>query len=466
VAIDIKVPQSPGWWLKRAADKLEVNRKRIVPLFERYEGKAQMPRELANAPEPAQRFYKTARTNLAEMIVKAPRYRLRVTSILTSATADDSGDQAVFDRWRAAGADAEQDDVHRNALICGYGYMLGAEYEGKPAVTSEDPRQVVAFHDPVRQSRIRAAAKFFHDDELGVDYAYLYLRDKDGDGGTRFVAKRNRKTSTDGAPRFGGTGWDWDTERGGEAGESFPLFPLVPYLNEEGVGEFERHIDLLNRFDHLVLQGLVIATLQAFKQRAIKAPSKDLPEHDEKTGERIDYNDVFLADPGALWLLPETADLWESGVVDLTPITNMATKQLEWVAAVMFTPMSMFTPEAANQSAQGASLVKEGLTSKVQDKQHRWSESHAQTVALIAAIAGDIPQADDPWKVQIRWAPAERYSLPEKADAAQKAKAAGMPFASIMREVWQADPADIARMETERAQDATLALVTAPPAAE
>lgn len=459
MAIDVTTPDSPGWWLKRCSTKLEQRRRRIDPLFARYEGNAPMPASMRGAPEPAQRFYRTSRTNFEEMIVRAVRYRLRVTGVLTDATADDIGDTAAFERWRKSGAHTEQHDVHRNMLVAGDGFMLCAEYEGEAAATSEDPRQVVTIHDPVRQSIIRAGAKFFHDDDLDVDLAYLYR--PEGDSGRRWVARRSRKTTSKATPRFSGSGWEWDEDRGGADGETVPVaMPLVRYRNEEGVGEFERHLDILDRIDHLILQGMVVATLQAFKQRAIKVPAKDMPDVDEETGEDIDYNDVFVADPGALWKLPETAEMWESGAVDLTPITSMATKEIERLSAVTFTPMSMFTPEAANQSAAGASLVKEGLTTKVEDKQARAGESHAQTVALLGQIAGEAAFSD-PWAVRVRWAPAERYSLSEKADAGPKASASGVPWRTRMRVVWQMEPEDIARMETERADDAAMVALLA-----
>ena len=464
MAIDVTTMDSPGWWLKRCSDKLQRRRVRIDPLFARYEGNAPMPKSMAGAPESARKFFQTSRTNLAEMIVRAPRYKLRVTGILTEASADDAGDAEAFARWRRSGMHTEQHDVHRNSLVAGDGYVLCAEYEGEPAATSEDPRQMVTIHDPVRQSVIRAAAKFFHDEDTDQDLAYLFR--PEGAAGRRWVAVRSRRSTTKAAPRFGGSGWEWDETRGGADGEVVPVaMPVVRYRNEEGVGEFERHTDILDRFDHLILQGLVIATLQAFKQRAIKVDPRDLPDQDEN-GQDIDYSEMFLADPGALWKLPATAEMWESGAVDLTPLTTMATKTLEQVSAVMFTPMSMFTPEAANQSATGATLVKEGLTNKVEDKQARWGESHAMVSALLGRIAGD-EALKDPSTIRVRWAPAQRYSLAEMADAGPKAMTAGMPWRTRMRVVFQMEPEDIARMESERLDDAMLtALAAATPGAQ
>ena len=448
MTIDVMTPDSPGWWLKRCADKLAATRREIDPLFERYEGRQKMPPELAAAPEPAQRFYATARTNLAELIVKSIRYRLSVKAIQTGHDSGETGDEAAWKAWKGAGMVVESPDIIRNMLVGRNGYALVQEYEGVVAATSEDPRQVVTIHDPVRQSVIRAAAKIYHDTDFDMDYAYLHRP------GRVWVAVNPRKGKS--SPRFSPS-WSWSQEHGGEEGMPLPEgfereVMIVRYRNDESVSEFERHIDVLNRFDHLVLQGMVIATLQAFKQRAIKVDAKDMPDEDPVTGEPIDYDDVFLADPGALWKLPASADMWESGAVDLTPIVTMATKQLEQVSAVTFTPLSAFTPEGANQSANGASLVREGMTFKVEDKQARIGAAHEHVASLIFRMASlDVGERDD---IRVIWAPAERYSLAEKADA--WSKTAGLPFRTRMSMIFQLGPDEIGRAETERMNDALL----------
>lgn len=443
--IDVTTPQSPGWWLLRLQRKLDDRRKRVDPLFARYEGNAETPAELSSAPETARRFYRTARTNFAEMLVKSVRYRLRVAYIQTSKENGDGGSAEAWREWRRAGMVVEAADIERNMLISGDGYAMVGMHDGKVAATSEDPRQVVTIHDPVRQSVTRAGAKFFRDSDEGVDYAYLHRP------GRVWVAYRPKRGTT--LSRFSAQ-WDWDDTRGGEEGEPLPdpeFIGIVRYRNDEGVGEFERHNDLLNRIDHLILQGMVIATLQAFKQRAIKA---NLPKNDPVTGEEIDYNDIFSSDPGALWELPESAEMWESGAVDVTPIVGMVEKEIERLSAVTFTPMSAFTPEGANQSAQGASLIKEGAVLKTEDKMRRAGAAHAQTAALIFTLAG--LDVGDPEDIVIGWAPGQRYGLSERGEAAKAAKESGMPWSTIMRDIWGFSPEQVERMKAERFTDAVL----------
>lgn len=455
--IDIVTPESPGWWLKRLSTKLDDRRKRIQPLYDRYEGNAPVPVSLRNAPETAQRFYCTSRTNFADMVIKAIRYRLKVALIQTSREAGDVGDEEAWKAWRKAGMLVEGPDIIRHFLLAGDGYSLTAKSaSGEVATTSEDPRQMVTIHDPVRQSRIRAAGKFFNDPDEGRDYAYLYRP------GRVWRAMSDRKSRTKVTSVRFGSAWDWDESMGGVDGVPLPLgfedaMMVVRYRNDEGVGEFERHTDILDRVDHLILQGMVVATMQAFKQRAIKVEPKDMPDKDPETGEDIDYDDMFLSSPDALWKLPQSAEMWESGAVDVTPITTMISKEIERISAVMFTPLSMFTPEGANQSAQGASLVREGMTFKVEDKQERLGHANALTASLIFRLTGDgLEAAADPDEIRIGWAPAERFSLAERYDAAVKAKASGVPWRTIMTDVLGFSPDQVTRMASDRMSDEML----------
>lgn len=458
--IDVETPGTPGWWMQRCSAKLSARQPRLKKLFDRYEGDPWEPEWLHTAPDVAQRFYRAARTGFAEMIVKAPLHRLRVTSIMTAAASSEVGDEVAWRVWRKAGMLSEATDVHRTMLIAGDAYViLGVDDDG-PYATSEDPRQVITIHDPIRQSKVRAAAKFFTDEDTGVDYAYLYMP------GRRYVARSETRVTgrsfVNGESRgaFAATSWVWDAEHGGADGEAWPdgmddFVGIVRYRNDEGVGEFERHEDILYRLDHVILQGMVVATMQAFKQRAIKVAPADMPDVDPVTGEQIDYDDVFSADPGALWKLPQTAELWESGQVDLTGILSMAEKEMQRLSAVTFTPLSMFNSDAVNQSAAGAELVKEGLTDKVAALHDRCEQPHAMVASALLRLAEfeDRADIDD---IRIGWAPAVRYSLTEKGQAATAGKASDVPWRTRMQEFWQFTPEQITRMESERMSDELL----------
>jgi hypothetical protein len=201
----------------------------------------------------------------------------------------------------------------------------------------------------------------------------------------------------------------------------------------------------------------VIAAMQAFRQRALKG---DLPVVDAE-GNEIDYDALFPADAGAVWTLPAGVDIWESQQADLTPILNGIRHDVQDLAAVTRTPLFYLTPDAANGSAEGASLAREGLVFKVADRIVETSESWEQVMSMAFLFSGDETRARR-GDMEVLWAPPERYSLAERADAASKAIAGGYTWRSAMTDIWQLSPQQVDRMETERGTDALLTDAASP----
>lgn len=463
--IEVKEPFTPGWWLSRLDKKRQARLPRLDKLDRYHRGDPPLPEGAANARSAYQAFQKKARLNLAELIVGSLRERQRVRAIRTAVAPDENGDDRAWAMFRANGLEVEFSDVLENMLALGDSYMIvsvdpeaSEPYDVSDVwITGEDPRQVVTIHDPVRQSRVRAAAKFFHDPDVGRDYAYLYLP------GRRFVAQRSRRASASGRVSFAPLSWEWDEARGGAAGQALPVpdvVPVVRFRNRRGVGEFEPHIDVLDRINHMILQRMVIATMQAFKQRAIKG---DLPTHypanHPKAGQEIDYDGIFEADPGALWMIPGAADIWESGQVDLQGILSAVQDDLKHLAAVARRPMWVFTPD--NQSAQGAQEVSDVLKYVAEDRNTRAGQALAQVIYLGFLFLGDAERARVE-AIETDWMPVERFTLSARGSAAQQAKAAGMSQRGILEHVWQMDPSQIDRELADQAQDAMAAALLLP----
>lgn len=454
--IDTQVPESPGWWIARLSDKLKGRRPRLQSLYDRYLGNPPLPEGAENARDAYKAFQRKARTNFAELIVEALRERCVLSGFRTAATDDENGDLVAWRMYKSAGLTVESADVHESMFAMGDGYVIVGRDDttGRLIVTGEDPRQVVTEHDPREQRVVRAGLKMYYDDVDGFQYAYLYWRDAAGQ--VRVSVARMGVPVTFGsrdAISFNPLSWDWDDSRGGEEGLPLPAMPVVRFRNKRGLGEFETHVDLLDRINHMLLQRMVIATMQAFRQRAIKG---DLPDKDE-AGEDIDYDALFTADPGALWRLPAAVEMWESGQVDLTPILSSVKDDVLHLAAVTRTPLHMLTPDAAAQgSAEGASLQREGLVFKAEDRIVRLTASWAQVLSLMFLFAGDEERSklDD---IEVLWKPPERFSLSERASAATQAAAAGVPWRTRMSSIMQYGPDEIATMETERLDDAILA---------
>ena len=190
--------------------------------------------------------------------------------------------------------------------------------------------------------------------------------------------------------------------------------------------------------------------MQAYRQRGVKG----VPLKDEQ-GNDIDYDDIFSADPGALWQLPATAEIWESGTVDLGPLRSAAKDDVTAFAAVTRTPLFYLTPEATNGSAEGASLARESLIFKVGDRLLELGESWEQTMSYAFLFAGDEVRARRP-AMEIRWAPPERYSLAERGDAASKAMKGGLSLTAILETVWQKTPQEIEEIKRDLAAESLL----------
>lgn len=454
--IDTSIPESPGWWVQRLSRKLEARTRERLTLLDAYHrGDPPLPVGAENARSAYQAFQRKARLNLAELSVETVRERMTPTGILTGAGADETGDQQAWLWWQSAGMDVKVADVFESMLALGDGYMIvGLDEDDEPVITAEDPRQVVTEHDPLDQRKVRAALKLFHDPVAEADFAYLFLP------GELHVATRRRRSLRVSPQRFAPISWDWDEERSKEYGPGLEDFmPVVRFRNKRGIGEFEQHLDVLDRVNHGLLQRMVITTMQAFKQRALKGDLPETyPDGHPQAGEPIDYDAIFVADPGALWMIPGAADIWESGQTDIRPIIESVMADIQHFCAVTRSFVPMFQTDAANQTAEGAASAREGLVFRAEDRIMRAKDGLIDVLSLAFRLKGDDERAVRD-QLGILWAPVERRSLAERADAASKA-AADMDIETRLIEIWQFSPQHARQVARKKA--AELAAATPP----
>jgi hypothetical protein len=451
VPIDMATqPNTPAWWLQRLLKKLGESQDRYDLLDAYYRGENGIPAHAHKSVREAyRRLMSMARTNFAELVVEPVRERMTPVGFRTGADGYELGDKEAWRIWQANALDADSALVHRPSLAMSMAHVIVGPVDrdlGAPVITPEDPREVIVEVDPIRRRKVLAGLKVFADEVAGVQRAYLYL--------PGWVVKAARQLPTAGTLGWDLTGFEWD---GAPQRLPAPVVPVVPFPNRAtlggaAVGEFEPHLPILDRINYTILNRLEIATLQAFRQRAVKG---NLPTTDEQ-GNEIDYDHLFESGPDALWMLPEGAEIWESGGVDLGPIRSAIRDDVQDLAAVTRTPLFYLTPDAANGSAEGASLMREGLVFKTMDRIVQASESWEQVMALAFLFAGDEVRARR-GDMEVLWAPPERFSLAERADAASKATAGGVPWRTVMADIWQFSPQQIDRMEAERVTDALLA---------
>ncbi|ROR81121.1 Phage portal protein, SPP1 Gp6-like [Plantibacter flavus] len=433
---------TPDEWLKRLTLKLDTRQPRIALMRKYSTGDAPMPEMGKNTRASWVAFQKRARTDMGGLLCSSLSGRMVPNGVRVGETANNPAADALRRVWRDNRLPVVFADAIWNALSTSYGYLVTGVRTGDPVITSEQPEQMISAPDPVQPWRAQAALKAWRDDEVGRDYALLWLP------GTRQLYTRSSKTSN-GSIRESATGSDWEPL--GELEEYAGPIPVFELANKNGMSEFEPHIDVIDRINLGKLQRLVVTAMQAYKQRAMKG---GLPDKDEE-GNDIDWAKLFEPAPGALWDLPEGIDVWESQSTDIRPLLDGEKTDLRDFAAVTQSPIDVFIPDGQNQSATGAANVHKGEIMKAKDRIARMTAP--MEGALLSALR--ILGLDDGSTVQVLWEPPEHVSLSEKSAAAAQAKTAGKSQRWIDQHIWGMSPDEIAEEETARAAEQLSAAV-------
>lgn len=120
------------------------------------------------------------------------------------------------------------------------------------------------------------------------------------------------------------------------------------------------------------------------------------------------------------------------------------------------TPLFSVVPDAANGSAEGAALQREGLLFKTEACIDLADAGFCRTMASAFEVVGDTERADV-HAIEGLWASPRRSSLQEKATAAVQAKVAGATWRQIQELFLELTPDQIAAGESQRLDDAFMA---------
>jgi len=460
---------SPGWWFSYLSQKMALRNNSLLTLREYLDGRGPLPESAEDMREAYAQFQRKARTNFCELIVEAVKERMTPAGFRIG---DEEGLSGEADRiWSYNELDTFAADVHGDMLGMRDGYVIVGPPgdDGIPLITREEPLLMVVDFDRKRPTKVRAALKFLRDEFSGLDTAYLYLP------GVVYVAQRRNggPATAESYPITPGlAGFEWVP---GMAPMRWPVgfadvVPVVCFHNKGGASEFERHLDTIERINYDILQRLIIMAMQAFRQRAILG---DLPETEigpdgispelDTDGNPVpfDLKSRYKPGPGSMWAGSAETKIWESQVTDITQILDAEKADMRVLAAQTSTPMSMLLPDSANQSATGADKGTEQLVAKTRDRIRRATFGWNQVMALALRFSGSAVSVLD---IETQWLDPAVASLSERADAASKAVAAGVPWKSIMTDIMQFAPLKVEEMERQRLAD-TLAVFTAPPVA-
>lgn len=431
---------TPEEWLPILAKRMDARMPDIVRLRQySTDGNAPMPEMGQNTKDSWKAFQKKARTNYGGLGCQSLAGRIVPKGVRVGAERTGPAIDAVRLVWRDNRLGVVFSDAIMNMLSVRYGYLVVGMRDGQPIITSEPPEKVITAPDPAQPWRSRAAMRAWRDDDEGKDYALVWVR------GER--QRFSRPVKTDSGTIRGMVAGGWAPE--GDVEQYDGPVPVYALENENGMAEFEPHIDVIDRINLGKLQRLVVTAYQAFKARALKnLPDKDEEGNDIDWGKRLDFA------PGALIDLPEGIDVWESTAVDITPLLSGEKQDARDFAAVMRTPIDVFLPEGQNQSAAGAANAHKGEIQKAKNRIER--ARGPMEAALLDALR--ILGLDTGETVQVLFESPEHVSMTEKAAAAAQAKAAGKSLRWIAKNIWGMTPDEIDEEESDLAAEQLQAL--------
>lgn len=440
LALDPSIPGTPDWWLLRLGKQLDVDRPRIELLESYHRGDPPLPygnRKMRDAYRALQRM---SRANFAGLVVEAVLERLTPTGFRTGGEGDSDSDRAAWDTWQRNGLDADIPLVLRTALVASRAYMMVGQNPADPGralITPEDPKHVIHAAEPTNRRVLRAGLKHWRDEVTADEYALIMLPE-----GIVYY----RAPGTESPDRWNPARWARDLSEGDEGVAPNPTpgtVPLVPFIGRpaldgqlrHALGEFEDVVDILDRINKGILDRLVIASMQAYRQRWA-------------TGVALD-DDAF--DPGAdlLWHV-ETPDakFGEFATADLRQLVDAGLSDLRQLAAITRTPAHYFVGELNNVNGETLKATETGLVAKSRDRMRQFGESCEQVNRLAGVIEGrDVP--DD---AEVVWANPQSHTVAELYDAAVKAVGAGEPWSTRMQLLGHT-PQEIDRMRAERDAD-------------
>lgn len=393
------------------------------------------------------RFLNMSRLNMADLIVTTATDRMNVTGFVTSTVGDVEGDSEAEQLWRAAYGPIVSGEVFNDMGVYGCGYGIVARDVDRPVLLRGEPWNTAVKVSPMDPWTPESAVNYSFMEDEQLEVLTLFRP------GTQRQAVRRADSpslTADSTSWLMSEDWSW-ADTAPVSLDWTDRVTVVPALAPNGVGQFEKHMDSLDRINSKIYQRLVIIVMQAFRQRALRGDlPQTYPANDPlgRAGQSIDYSKILQAGPAAMWMLPAGVDIWESATTDITGLLNDSKDEIKTLAAVTKTPLYVLVPDAQTGSAEGASLARETLVEKVEKLDTYAGAFMSRIMSLMFAAAGH-PRTD---MVQAVWAPPDKSSMAEKAQAASQLKNI-LPMRTIWREVLQFSPSEIEQIEQDAADD-------------
>ncbi|WP_234807872.1 phage portal protein [Mycolicibacterium bacteremicum] len=423
----------PKWQDVRVRPELSACSRELQPrnrildtLWSYYVGDPPLPHIADEYRDVFRDVMRKARSNYAPMCVAAMLDRMELQAISTVVDGDTNGDDLAAQIMDESGFAARFKDLLGYLFAMGEAYGLVVPGAPTPTIHAIDPRRCVGIPDPDNPVRLAAALVKDYDQITGEQIAHMFLP------GEKWTLKLEglewRRISDEPEPV------DGLDELGG--------VPIVRFENAFGLGEYEPHIDLLDRINDTTLQRIVGFWYQSLRQRALKG---DPDDGEDEYGEDIaattlsDMRSNLKAGPGSMWMIPADFEIWESQQSDFGPFTIAKRDDVKEFAAVTSTPLHLITPDAANGSAEGAGLMRESATAKVRDRRARITPPLKLLWRIAFALAGESERGNS---LRLHWGPIEFRTLAEMASASSQA-ADTLSVEKRCQVIWQMTPSEI-----------------------
>lgn len=445
-------PTRPKWQDKRDRP-LEIRPRNEVldTLWSYYVGDAPLPQIASEYEDVFRDVMRTARCNYAPMCVNAMLDRMELQAVSTAVDDDTNGDDLAAQIMDDSGFIAVAKNLFGFLFAMGesFGMVVPPAAGGNATIHAIDPRRCVGIPDATNPMLLRAALVKVYDPAEDKQTAHMFLPGRrytvDFDGSNWTVTNEDSPEKIEGLDKLGG-------------------IPIVRFENAHGLGEYEPHLDLLDRINDMTLKRIIIAAYQAFRQRALIGDEND-DDDDDDTVESADLetedeqqkwaelaSTIFKADPGSLWKVPDGFKFWESQPLDLTSILTSKRDDVKEFAAVTSTPLHLITPDAANGSAEGAGLMRESATSKVRDRRSRVTPPMKLLWRIVFALSGEAARGTS---LKLHWGPIEFRTLAEKASASSQA-ADTLSLEQRCQRIWEMSPSETDENINQRAAEAIL----------
>ena len=415
-------------------------------LWSYYVGDPPMPQLEPEYHDVFRHVIRKARSNYAPMCIAAMLDRMELQAISTLDDSDADGDDLAAEIMEETGFVALSKEMFGHAFTLGESYAMvvpggpGSALlpNGKPcpSIHAIDPRRCIGVPDWRNPSRLAAAVVHQYDQITWQYRAFLFLP------GEKWTLHYEPGTSK------------WNivdvVPETIEGLDDLGGIPIVRLDNLNGLGEYEPHLDLLDRINDTTLQRIIGFWYQALRQRALRGDEDEEDQDSPEESEPIDWQGLFKAGPGALWRIPKDFDLIEMQQADFSPLLNGKRDDVKEFAAVSSTPLHLITPDAADGSAEGAGLMRESLTSKVRDRRARLTPSLKLLWRIVFAMAGEEQRGR---RMRLHWGPIEFHTLIEQATASAQAQGT-LSTEDRCERIWDMSPDEternITRLTAER----------------